>query len=159
MSARIAALCGAAGLPAPTDPGAMVRSILLSLACKYRLVLEQIEHVTGRRAPCVHVIGGGARNGLLCRLTAELLDRPVIAGPVEASALGNVLGQAIALGELSSLADAHEIARASATPQLYEPTGSRDRADAIYGRFLDVTASAPPVPIDRKDLKVGQDQR
>jgi rhamnulokinase len=147
MPARIAALCGAAGLSAPADPGALVRSILLSLACKYRMVLEQVESIIGRRAPCVYVIGGGARNSLLCRLTAELLERPVITGPVEASALGNVLVQAMALGELSSLADAREVARASATPQLFEPQGSRDRVDAIYGRFLDVTKSAPPVPV------------
>jgi rhamnulokinase len=147
MPVRIASLCGGVGFPAPIDPGALVRSILLSLACKYRLVLEQVESVTGRPAPCVHVIGGGARNGLLCRLTAELLDRPVISGPVEASALGNVLVQAIALGELGSLAEAREVARASATPELFEPEGNRGRADAIYGRFLDVTTSAPQVPV------------
>jgi rhamnulokinase len=147
MPARIATLCAAAGTQAPTDPGAMVRSILLSLACKYRLVLEQLESVVGRVAPCVHVIGGGARNTLLCRLTAELIDRPVMAGPVEASALGNVLVQAMALGELGSLADAHEVARASTTQQLYEPEGARERAEAIYRRFLDVTASTQPEPM------------
>lgn len=65
MPARIAALCGAGGLPAPTHPGPLLRSIFLSLACKYRLVVEQVEGITGRLAPCVHVIGGGSRNGLL----------------------------------------------------------------------------------------------
>ncbi|MBS1879613.1 MAG: rhamnulokinase [Actinobacteria bacterium] len=147
MPARIAALCAAAGAPAPTDPGVIVRSILLSLACKYRLVLEQLESVVGGVAPCVHVIGGGARNSLLCRLSAELLDRPVLAGPAEASALGNVLVQAIAVGELGSLAEAHEVARASASPQLYEPERDRGRAEATYRRFLDVTGLTQPAPI------------
>jgi rhamnulokinase len=151
MPARIAALCSEAGLSAPADPGTMVRSILLSLACKYRLVLEQLEQVTGRVAPCVHVVGGGSRDALLCRFSAELLDRPVIAGPVEASALGNILVQAIALGQLGSLADAHQVARASTTTQVYEPGGERDRAETNFRRFLDVIAStqAAPIPIER----------
>lgn len=147
MPGRIGALCTAAGSPAPSEPGRLVRSILLSLACKYRLVLERLESAVGRAAPCVHVVGGGANNSLLCRLTAELLDRPVLAGPVEASALGNVLVQAIAVGELGSLADAHAVARASVVPRRYEPQGERDRAEATYRRFLDVTGLTPPVPI------------
>jgi rhamnulokinase len=147
MPARIGALCGAGGSRVPTEPGLLVRSILLSLACKYRLVLEQLESAVGRPAPCVHAVGGGTENTLLCRLTAELLDRPVLAGPAEASALGNVLVQAIAVGELGSLAEAHEVARASVAPRRYEPAGERDRAEAIYRRFLDVTGLTPPVPI------------
>lgn len=146
IPARIGALCSAAGFPAPVEKGTLLRSILVSLACKYRLALEQLEQVTGRAVPHLHVIGGGARNALLCRLTAELVDRPVIAGPVEASALGNVLVQAIALGELGSLAEAHEIARASATTQLYEPEGDRDRSEATYRRFLDVIGMTQAVP-------------
>ncbi|MBS1888605.1 MAG: rhamnulokinase [Actinobacteria bacterium] len=147
MPARIAALCAATGSPAPTEPGLLVRSILLSLACKYRLVLEQLESVTGRVAPCVHVIGGGARDALLCRLTAELLGRPVLAGPAEASALGNVLVQALAVGELGSLAEAHAVARASARPQTYEPRSDHGRAEAVYRRFLDRTELPQPVPV------------
>jgi rhamnulokinase len=147
MPQRIAALGAETGVAVPSDPAALVRSILLSLACKYRLVLEQLEGVTGRVAPCVHVVGGGARDQLLCRLTAELLGRPVHAGPAEASALGNVLVQAIAGGELGSLADAHEVARASTAPELYEPEGDRGRAEAVYGRFLGVTAASPPAPL------------
>lgn len=151
MPARIAALCAESGTAAPADPGTMMRSILLSLACKYRLVLEQLEGVVGRVAPCVQVVGGGSRDALLCRFTAGLLDRPVVAGPAEASALGNILVQAIALGELGSLAEAHEVARASTARQVYEPAGERDRAEAIYGRFRDVIASTQPVqiPIER----------
>jgi rhamnulokinase len=147
MPERIATLRAGPPMPTRSDPAAVVRSILLSLACKYRLVLEQLESVTGRPAPCVHLVGGGARNKLLCRFTAELLDRLVIAGPVEASALGNVLVQAIATGELGSLAEAHEVARASTAPQLYEPEGDRDHAEAVFRRFLDVTALSQPAPL------------
>ncbi|MBS1676475.1 MAG: rhamnulokinase [Actinobacteria bacterium] len=147
MPTRIGALCEAAGSTAPTEPGLLTRSILLSLACKYRLVLEGLESAVGRPAPCVHVVGGGANNALLCDLTAALLDRPVLAGPAEASALGNVLVQAIAVGELGSLADAHEVARASVALRRHEPRGDRDRAAAIYRRFLDLTGLTPPVPI------------
>ena len=117
MPARIAA--PPASAPArrpPRRPGAVVRSILVSLACKYRLVLERLEAVTGRDVRRIHVIGGGARNALLCRLTADVCGREVLAGPVEATALGNVLVQARAAGELGSLAELRAVAAASAAP-------------------------------------------
>ena len=82
------------------------------------------------------MIGGGARNELLCRLTADVLGRPVLAGPVEATALGNVLVQARAAGELGSLAEMRAVAAASADPAVFEPG---DDGDRIYQRFLDVT--------------------
>ena len=87
----------------------------------------------GVEVEVVHVIGGGSRNELLCRLTADLLRRPVLAGPVEATALGNVLVQARAVGELGSLADMRAVAAASAEPVVYEPGGD---AEDIYERFL-----------------------
>jgi rhamnulokinase len=135
MPARIVAACAEAGQHAPEGRGEIVRSALTSLACKYRLVLERLELVTGREVEVVHVIGGGARNELLCRLTADLLGRPVLAGPVEATALGNVLVQARAVGEVGSLAEMRAVAAASAVPVVHEPAGG---ADAIYERFLAV---------------------
>jgi rhamnulokinase len=136
MPARIAAACAERGQRPPEGPGETVRSILISLACKYRLVLERLERAAGVEVDVVHVIGGGARNDLLCRLTADLLRRPVLAGPVEATALGNVLVQARAVGELSSLADMRAVAAASAEPAVYEPAAD---ADAGFERFLAVT--------------------
>jgi rhamnulokinase len=136
MPARIGAACTEAGQPPPEGRGEIVRSALTSLACKYRLVLDRLELVTGREIEVVHVIGGGARNELLCRLTADLLGRPVLAGPVEATALGNVLMQARATGELGPLAELRAVAAASAEPVVYEPTGD---ADGVYRRFLSVT--------------------
>ena len=136
MPARIAGVCGISGR------GAIVRAILVSLACKYRWVLERLEAVTGREVRRIHVVGGGARNALLCRLTADVTGREVLAGPVEATALGNVLVQARAAGELGSLADMRAVAAASAEPVVYEPGDD----DGTYRRFLDVTG----LPIEEK---------
>ena len=146
MPARIAAACEASGQAAPASRGELVRSILVSLACKYRLVLERLVRVTGRQVDVVHVIGGGARNHVLCELTADLLGRPVLAGPVEATALGNVLVQARAVGELGSLAELRELAAASVDPDVFEPSDRRDRAEATYQRFLEVTGLAVDEP-------------
>ena len=142
MPARIADACAALGQDRPDDRGEIVRSILTSLACKYRLVLERLEAVTGREVDVVHVIGGGVRNELLCALTADVLGRTVLAGPVEATALGNVLVQARAVGELGSLADMRAVAAASAEPAVYEPATDRS---TIFDRFLDVTGREEPV--------------
>ena len=136
MPRLIAAACTEAGQDAPEGRGEIVRSVLTSLACKYRLVLERLELVTGREVELVHVIGGGARNELLCRLTADLTGRPVLAGPVEATALGNVLVQARAVGELGPLPELRAVAAASADPAVFEPA---DEVDGIYDRFLSVT--------------------
>jgi rhamnulokinase len=139
MPALIAAACRDSGQREPADRGEVMRSILVSLACKYRLVLERLEAVTGRDVQTLHVIGGGARNALLCRLTADITGREVLAGPVEATALGNILVQMRATGELGSLAEAREVAAASIDPILDEPSPDRDSAEKTYGRFLDVT--------------------
>ncbi len=120
MPARIAA---ATGIDA-ADRGTMVRSIVVSLAHRYRWVLDRLEAVSGRDVRRIHVIGGGARNALLCRLTADITGREVLAGPVEATALGNVLVQARAAGELGSLADMRAVAAASVSPIVYEPSST-----------------------------------
>ncbi len=139
MPARIAAHCERSGQRPPATPGETVRAILVSLACKYRIVLRSLERVTGRQVRRVHIIGGGARNALLCQLTADILELPVLAGPVEATALGNVLVQARGAGLVGSLAELRAIAAASARPQTFEPAA--DRA-AEYERFLAVTRLA-----------------
>ena len=138
MQALISAACVAAGQPAPAGAGATVRSILVSLACKYRLVLERLELVTGRRVGVINAVGGGVRNALLCQLTADLAGLPVLAGPEEATALGNVLMQARALGEVGPLSEMRELVARSSTITRYEPLrGNRD--DETYQRFLAVT--------------------
>jgi rhamnulokinase len=139
MPELIAAACRRTGQREPAGRGEVMRSIVVSLACKYRLVLERLEAVTGREVSCLHVIGGGAQNALLCRLTADITGRDVLAGPIEATALGNILVQMMAAGEIGSLAEAREVAAASTEPILDQPSADRDGADAIYRRFLEVT--------------------
>jgi rhamnulokinase len=144
MPARIAALCRAGGQEAPQTPGEVVRSILLSLACKYRLVLERLEAVTQSRIERLHVVGGGARNELLCQLTADLCAVELLAGSHEATALGNVLIQARAAGELGgTLAELREVAAASVASTSYQPA-EQSRAAETYGRFLAVTGLDTP---------------
>ena len=101
--------------------GETVRSIYVSLAHAYKRVLERLETASGRDIQTINVIGGGARNELLCQLTADVTGREVLAGPVEATALGNVLVQARAAGELGSLADMRAVSAASFEPVHYEP--------------------------------------
>jgi rhamnulokinase len=141
MPARIAA---AAGVDAG-DVAVVARSIFESLACKYRLVLEQLEAVVGTSIETVHVIGGGARNGRLCELAANVAGRRVVAGPAEASALGNVLVQMHAFGDVGSLAEMRALVRASTTLETYEPDRERGRWDDLYGRFLEVVR--PPAVV------------
>jgi rhamnulokinase len=154
MPSRIAALCAASGEALPAEPGGVIYSVLLSLACKYRFVLELLERAAGHAIDAVNVIGGGSRNQLLCELTADLSGRPVMAGPLEASGLGNLLLQARACGELGSPAEIREVARASTAPRLYEPSADRDRADSIYERFLAVTE----LPVAPSIMFEGADQ-
>jgi rhamnulokinase len=144
MPQRIVNACLRTGQRMPETRGEIVRAVFVSLACKYRFVLDLLEAAAGRQIRTVHAIGGGARSVLLCRLTADLTGRDVLAGPVEATALGNVLVQARAAGELGSLADMRSVAAASAAPVHYEPSPSRDRAESTYRRFLDVTGLAAP---------------
>jgi rhamnulokinase len=98
MPARICAWLSARDLPAPSDPAQLVRCILDSLALAYRRALLAAQSLSGRHADVVHIVGGGSRNELLCQLTADATGLPVVAGPAEATALGNVLVQARALG-------------------------------------------------------------
>lgn len=138
MPSRVRAACEREGQSPPSEPGELVRSMLTSLACKYRYVLERLQLVTGRSFELLHIVGGGARNRLLSQLTADLTGLVVLAGPIEASALGNVLVQAIATGEVADLAQARALAAASAQRERYEPQAT-ERSAELYERFLAVT--------------------
>jgi rhamnulokinase len=140
MPARIAAFCAATGQPAPERQGAFLRCILESLALKYRYVLEQIISATGAQVEALHIVGGGAQNAMLCQMTADATGKPVYAGPVEATALGNALVQLVALGELRDLAEARQVVRASYPPTVYTPNYLLDWG-AAYERFQSVITS------------------
>jgi rhamnulokinase len=134
MPARIRSRCVESGQPAPETEGEVVRTVLDSLALKYRFVLAQAEGILQRRLAPLHVVGGGSRNRLLCQLAADATGRTVVAGPVEATAAGNVLMQALALGHVGSLAEARAIGRRSLEIATYEPRPSAAVEDA-YGRL------------------------
>jgi rhamnulokinase len=121
MPAAIAGFCRETGQPVPESVGQFVRCCLDSLAAKYRFVLGWLEEVTGTRIEVIHVVGGGSRNRLLNQLTADATGRPVLAGPIEATALGNVLIQARAVGELDNIADVRAVVRESFPLGRFDP--------------------------------------
>jgi rhamnulokinase len=121
MPARVRTFCAHTGQTEPVDPGAVVRCILESLALKHAQIIDVLASVTGVSPREIHMIGGGARNELLCRWTADAAGLPVLAGPEEATLLGNMLVQAMALGEISSLAEGRDVIGASVVPTVYEP--------------------------------------
>jgi rhamnulokinase len=121
-------------------PEAMVRAILESLALAYRVTIEEIERLTGREVLTIHIVGGGSRNSLLCQLTADATGREVVAGPSEATALGNVLIQAMGAGELAGMDEACAVARASAQVRRFEPSGARAGWSQRYAQLLEMRA-------------------
>jgi rhamnulokinase len=134
MPARLREFCRKTGQSVPEDNGSLLRCIFESLALKYRFVLERIEAMLGRRIEVIHIVGGGSQNRFLCQLTADATSHPVIAGPAEATALGNVLVQATALGHFTSLAEAREVVQNSVELVTYETRKSAGWEEA-YGRF------------------------
>jgi rhamnulokinase len=121
MPERIQRYCHARGQPAPSSVGEFVRCALESLALAYRKAIGQMEQTLGYQLEAVHIVGGGSQNRLLNQFTADVTGKPVIAGPVEATAIGNVLVQAMALGRLSSLAEARQLVRRSFPVEVFQP--------------------------------------
>jgi rhamnulokinase len=121
----------------PDTEGGLIRCALESLALKYRMVLGWLEELSGEKTDVIHIVGGGTQNELLNQFTANATGRTVITGPVEATALGNVLVQARTSGTVGSLGQIREIVRASSTMQRYEPQNTSQWNDA-YGRFIEL---------------------
>jgi rhamnulokinase len=121
MPAKISAHCHVTGQPAPESVAAIARTIFESLALRYREVLESLESLLGRRLNTIHIVGGGSRNRVLNQFVADACGRTVIAGPAEATAMGNVLIQAMGAGELSGLSAVREIVRRSAALETFTP--------------------------------------
>jgi rhamnulokinase len=131
MPARIAAIAQESGEPVPRTPVAVTRCILDSLALAYRRNLRRAAELAGRRVDVVHVVGGGSQNRLLCQLTADACEVPVLAGPAEAAALGNVLVQARTLGaDLPDLAAMRDLVRRTHEPRRHVPRPDVDWAAA-----------------------------
>lgn len=136
MPARIAAACVASGQPPPATPAAFVRCIVDSLALAYRSTLREVRTHSGHSVDIVHVVGGGVRNKLLCQLTADACGLPVLAGPVEAAAVGNVLVQARSAGAVTGgLAEMRALVRSTHELWRYEPRGQQAQWDAAAERL------------------------
>ncbi len=137
MPSRIHKYCADTNQAVPQTKGQILRIALEGIALKYRLVLERLEELTGKRLDPIHIIGGGTKNRLLDQFAADATGRTVIAGPVEATAIGNTLMQAIGLKHLGSLAEARDVVRKSFTPEVYEPR-QVDGWDEAYSRLRKV---------------------
>lgn len=131
MPGRIAEFCRETGQPAPEGPGATIRCALESLALLYRRTLKQIESLVEEPVQRLHIVGGGMKNRLLNQLTANAVGVPTVTGPAEATAAGNALLQAIALGHVDSLGDARKIVRNSFELETYQPSDREAWAAAI----------------------------
>ena len=134
MVASIQALCQSTGEPVPQSPGEVIRTALESLAFRYRVVLGWLEQLVGGRLHTIHIVGGGTQNRLLCQMTADACNRRVVAGPIEATAIGNLMMQAVASGDVGSIAEAREAIRDSFAVEHFEPEDPR-RWDDAFARF------------------------
>jgi rhamnulokinase len=137
MPSRIRDFCKETGQPVPETKGALLRCALESLALKYRWGVESLEEILGKNLDVIHIIGGGSQNTLLCQLTADATGRQVVAGPVEATAIGNIMMQALTTGYVASIAEARELIRRSFNVITYEPQPVSGWDDA-YRRYLEI---------------------
>jgi rhamnulokinase len=134
MPEKIAGFCRETGQPVPANPGAFMRCIYESLALLYRVVLRRLERLTGKKIERLHIVGGGSKATTLNQCTANALKIPVLAGPAECTATGNLLIQAIALGHLPSHAAAREVVRNSFELKTVTPQSAAEW-DAAAARF------------------------
>ncbi len=137
MPEAIRSRCRETGETAPESPPEVVRCIFESLALKYRLVLDRLREIAKGPITRIHIIGGGARNEVLCQFAANATGVEVLAGPAEATAIGNLLVQALGLGHVSSLSEMREIIRESFSVTRYEPRETAEW-EAAYERFREL---------------------
>lgn len=142
MPEKIQEYCRKTGQNVPETKQQIVRCIMESLALKYRLVLEELEKIVGHNLPVLHIVGGGCKNIMLSQYTANAISRPVTTGPVDATAVGNIMVQLIALGEVKSLSEARIIVKRSFPVIEYTPTDCSSW-EAAYDRFLGLLKKEP----------------
>ncbi|HZJ57653.1 MAG TPA: FGGY-family carbohydrate kinase, partial [Clostridia bacterium] len=135
MPKKIQKFCRDTGQWIPETKGEILRCVFESLAMKYRWSLEKLEEITGKGLDVLHIVGGGSQNELLNQLTANAIKRPVICGPVEATAIGNLMVQAMALGEVANLAEIREVVKRSFPTEDYLPK-DKGAWDSAYEEFL-----------------------
>lgn len=143
MPEAIARFCTATEQPVPNNPAAFTRTIIESLALKYKYVLDLLERLTAKKYEEIHIVGGGAKNELLNQFTAEATARRVIAGPVEAAAIGNIGMQMLAAGNAMSRGEVRQVISRSFPAQIYEPT-EPDKWQGAYSKFQELCLAARP---------------
>jgi rhamnulokinase len=143
MPARVRAYCAETGQLIPETHGEIIRCMLEGVALKYRWVLDRLERLLGKRLDTIHIVGGATKNRLLSQFAADATQRQVITGPVEATATGNLLIQAVALGKIGSVAEAREVVRRSFSVETFtpDPQAARSWEDA-YARMLELMGEA-----------------
>lgn len=137
MPAKVQQYCQKTGQTVPQSKGEIIRCIFESLALKYRWSFEKLEEILGKKLDVLHIVGGGTKNRLLNQFTANVLNKPVICGPVEATAIGNLMVQAMALGEVANQAEIRQIVRDSFPTEDYLPQNT-DIWEEAYARFLTI---------------------
>jgi rhamnulokinase len=137
MPKAIQGFCRETKQPIPKTDGELARCCFESLALKYHEVLNSLEELTGEQIEVIHIVGGGSRNRFLNQFAADACRRPVVTGPVEATAMGNLLTQVRASGELGSLAEMREVVRKSSSVERYEPAREPGWTDAA-ARFAEL---------------------
>jgi rhamnulokinase len=137
MPEAIREFCRKTGQAAPDDKGGVLRCALESIAMKFRQVLGYLEELSGGRIDTIHIVGGGIQNKQLCQAAADACGRRVVAGPIEATATGNLMMQAVAAGDVASIAEAREVIRRSFSVEVYNPQNTT-AWDEAYQRFLKV---------------------
>jgi rhamnulokinase len=140
MPESIREFCRKTGQAVPEDKGAVVRCALESIAMKFRHVLGMCEQLNGGRLETIHIVGGGTKNRQLCQAAADACGRRVLAGPIEATATGNLMMQAVAAGDVGSIAEAREVIRRSFPVEEYLPQNTA-AWDEAYERFLKIAVN------------------
>jgi rhamnulokinase len=141
MPAAIREFCRRTNQTVPADEGAVIRCVLESIAMQYRRVLGWLEELIGGRVETIHIVGGGANNRQLCQMAADACNRRVLAGPTEATAIGNLMIQAVAAGEVGGIAQAREVIRQSFSVEEYQPVNPTQWNDR-YSNYLAVVAAS-----------------
>jgi rhamnulokinase len=139
MPEAIRDFCRQSGQPAPASEGAVIRTALESLALRYRAVLNWLEELTDSKIETIHIVGGGTQNRLLSQMAADACNRRVVAGPVEATAIGNVMMQAVSAGDVGSIREARDVIRGSFNVEQFTPQQRRPW-DEAFGRFQKLLA-------------------
>jgi len=139
MPKAIVEFCRKSGQPIPESEGAILRCVLDSIALKFRHVLGMCEKIGGRRIETIHIVGGGTKNVQLCQAAADACGCRVVAGPIEATAIGNIMMQAVADGAVANIEEARQVIRSSFDVTEYLPnTQCTGEWNDAYGRFLAV---------------------